>query len=107
MTGGHPKGDSAKKNLKDLKAMLDNVGEDRDGSTFDLDKIKAELQLLGVDLALATKPTEWQMVCSGRKGKSVNRPPGGSSVVPADGLCSCWAAAWKNYCEDSDANYVP
>ena len=44
--------------LRDLKAMLDSVGEDHSGSSFDVGQLQAELQQLGVDLALATKPTK-------------------------------------------------
>jgi len=87
--------------------VLDNVGEDQGGSSFDLGQIQAELQQLGVGPALATKPIKQKMTHSGRKGKSFNRPPGESSVVPADALCTHWAAACKNYCEDSDSDYVP
>src|SRR5258706_1224104 len=93
-----------KKALNDLKAMVNNVRED---SSFDLGQIQAELQQLGVDPALTTKPAEQQMTRSGRKGKSVNRPPGELSAVPANALRTHQAAARKNYCEDSNSDYVP
>lgn len=102
------KATARKKTLKDLKAALHNAQEDLSGdNSFDLRQIQAELQELGVDTALATKPTEQRMTRSRRKGKSVNRPPGELSVVPVDALRTRRAAAHKNYCEDSDADYVP
>ena len=101
------KATARRKTLKELKAALHDVGEDTGDSSFNLRQIQAELQELGVDPALATKPTKQRVTHSRRKGKSVNRPPGGSSVVPTDALRTCRAAAHRNYCEDSDADYVP
>lgn len=90
------KATARKKTLKDLKATLHNAQEDLSGdNSFDLHQIQVDLQELGVDSALATKPTEQRMTCSRRKGKSVNRPPGGSSVVPADALQTHHTAAHK------------
>ena len=107
MVNATQKATARKKTLRDLKAALDNVGEDQGGSSFELGQIQVELQQLGVDPALATKPTEQQVTRSGRKGKSFNRPPGESSVVPAHTLHTHWAAARKHCCEDSDSDYVP
>jgi len=94
------KAHARKKTLRELRAAIDN-------RSSDLGQIQAELQELGVNPALATKPTEQRMTRSARKGKSVNRPPGESSVMPADARRTHRAAVRKNYCEDSDSDYVP
>ena len=97
-----------RKALRALKTALDNSEEDGDGGGVDLGQIHAELQQLGIAPALwPTKPTKQPMKHSARKGKSVNKSPEELSVLSVQAPHTCQGVVCRNYCEDSDSDYMP
>jgi hypothetical protein len=67
------KASARRKTLRELRAAV--IDDERDNGSFDLGQIQVELRELGVNLALASKPTEQQMTHSGAmKSLSGSRP---------------------------------